>query len=68
MNESGSSRPLLGDARTQTAAEQPAPENSPASARLVLLATLPGTDRKAAEEVANGKLRAAKDLAGFQAT
>ncbi len=54
--------PPVGKPEPQTAAEQPAPEKSPASAWLVLLATLPGTDRKAAEEVANGKLRAAKDL------
>jgi len=46
----------------QTAAEQPAPQKSAASAWLVLLATLPGTDRKTAEEVANSKLQAAKDL------
>ncbi len=49
--------PPVGKPEPQTAAEQPAPEKSPASAWLVLLATLPGTDRKAAEEVANGKLR-----------
>jgi len=54
--------PPVGTPEPQTAAEQPAPEKSPASAWLVLLATLPGTDRKAAEEVANGKLQAANDL------
>ena len=54
--------PSVGTPEPQTTAEQRAPEKSRASAWLVLLATLPGTDRKAAEEVANGKLRAAKDL------
>ncbi len=54
--------PPVGKPEPQTAAEQPAPEKSPASAWLVLLATLPGTDRKAAEEVANGKLRGRQHL------
>jgi len=49
-----------GETQPRTAA--PVAASSPKDAWLVLLATLPGDDLKAAEAVANDKLRVAKDL------
>src|SRR6267142_7149528 len=46
----------------QTKAGPPVAAKPPSSPWIVLLATLPGSDLRAAEGVANDKLRAAKDL------
>jgi len=54
--------PQRTDAQDPQAATDGAGVPAPRNAWLVLLATFPGNDRKKAEDVANDKLRVAKDL------